>query len=460
LSLVLHNTLSRRKEAFHPLDPERVRLYVCGPTVYDLAHIGNARPVIVFDLLFRVLRRIYGAAHVVYARNITDVDDKIIERARSSGETIRELTERTNFQYQRDVAGLLCLPPTVTPRATEHIAEMIAMIEALVAGGHAYAAAGHVLFQISTMPAYGALSGRSLEDMRAGARVEVAPYKRDAGDFVLWKPSTGDQPGWESPWGFGRPGWHIECSAMAERHLGEHFDIHGGGIDLVFPHHENEIAQSVCAHGGRPFVSVWMHNAFLDLGGEKMSKSLGNVLAIKGLLERFPGEALRYAMLGAHYRDPLDWNDDRVREARAAVERFYTALRPLAGLQPVWPDAPVTLAALQDDLNSPLALALLHEQASRLFKAASDRERALAKGELLAGGRLMGLLDADPETWFRWKPAGETGLGDDEIDRLVEARREARAKRNFAEADRLRGHLARHGVLLDDGPQGTVWRRT
>jgi len=458
--LQLHNTLTRRKEEFRPLDPGRVRMYVCGPTVYDEAHIGNARPVVVFDLLFRLLRRLYGAEHVVYCRNITDVDDKIIAAAAANGEAIRDLTERTYAQFQRDVEGLLCLPPTVTPRATEHIAEMQAMTAKLIDTGHAYEAEGHVLFAIGSMPEYGRLSRRSLDDMRAGARVEVAPYKRDPGDFVLWKPSTGDQPGWDSPWGFGRPGWHLECSAMAERHLGESFDIHGGGVDLIFPHHENEIAQSVCAHGGRPFVNVWMHNAFLDLGGEKMSKSLGNVLTIRSLLERFPGEALRYAMLSAHYRDPFEWNDDRVRSAREALNRFYGALRPVAGLEPAWPETPATLAPLEDDLNSPLAQAVLHELAGELNKAETEDERRTAKGALLAGGHLMGLLEAEPDSWFRWQPAGAAGLNDLEIDRLVEARREARAKRNFAEADRLRNMLAGNGILLEDGPQGTTWRRT
>jgi cysteinyl-tRNA synthetase len=410
-------------------------------------------------LLFRVLRHLYGEAHVVYARNITDVDDKIIEAARASSETIRALTERTAQAYQDDMLGLNCLRPTVEPRATEHIGPMVALIERLIAGGHAYEAEGHVLFAIGSMADYGRLSGRSLEDMRAGARVEVAPYKRDPGDFVLWKPSTPEQPGWDSPWGRGRPGWHIECSAMSEVHLGEHFDIHGGGLDLIFPHHENEIAQSVCAHGGRPFVNVWMHNGFLDVEGDKMSKSLGNVQIVHELLKRHPGEALRYAMLSAHYREPLDWTEVRLRQARQALDRFYTALRPLAGLAPVWPAVPGTLAALEDDLNSPLAQSVLHEEATRLNKAESEAEKAAAKGALLAGGRLMGLLDQDPETWFRWAPAGEAGLGDAEVEEAIEARRAARATRNFAEADRIRKDLAAQGILLDDGPTGTSWRR-
>jgi cysteinyl-tRNA synthetase len=460
LSLVLYDTATRRKAPFQPLDASNVRMYVCGPTVYDYAHIGNARPVIVFDLLFRLLRARYGADAVTYARNITDVDDKIIAAAARNGETIRALTERTYAQFEADVAALSCLPPTLTPRATESIPEMIGMIEVLVANGHAYAADGHVLFEIATMPTYGRFSGRSLDEMQAGARVEVAPYKRAAGDFVLWKPSTPDQPGWDSPWGRGRPGWHIECSAMAEHHLGETFDIHGGGVDLIFPHHENEIAQSVCAHGGQPLANVWMHNAFLDFGGEKMSKSLGNVRTIHALLQDFPGEALRYTMLSAQYRDPFDWDDERVRQGKVALDRFYGALRATGDLAPVFPETPAVLPALDDDLNTPLAQAVLHELATTLNKAETEEERAAAKGALLASGTLMGFLEADPDTWFRWQPAGATGLDDGAIDSLVLARREARARRDFAEADRLRAVLTEAGIALEDKPDATLWRRS
>jgi cysteinyl-tRNA synthetase len=458
--LALHNTLTRRKEIFRPLDPSRVRMYVCGPTVYNLAHIGNARPVIVFDVLFRLLRAIYGEDQVVYARNITDVDDKIIEAAGKNGETIRTLTERTDKVYQADMAAVNALPPTIQPRATEHIGEMVHMIETLVAGGHAYAAQGHVLFAIDSLPDYGALSGRPLEDMIAGARVEVAPYKRHPGDFVLWKPSSPEQPGWDSPWGRGRPGWHIECSAMSEAHLGEHFDIHGGGIDLIFPHHENERAQSLAAHGGRPFVNIWMHNAFLDLEGEKMSKSLGNIRTIHELLDEAPGEALRYAMLTAHYRDPLDWTGERLRQAKAALDRFHVALRAAGEVEPAWPAVPPVLPALEDDLNTPLAQSVLHDLATRLNKAETARDKAEAKGALLASGRLMGLFEQDPETWLRWQPKSAGGLDDAEIDRLVAARRAARASRDFAEADRLRTQLTEAGIILEDGPERTIWRRT
>ena len=453
MPLVLHNTLSRRKEVFAPLDATNVRMYVCGPTVYDLAHIGNARPAIVFDVLYRLLRHLYGASHVRYVRNITDVDDKIIAAARESGEAIRDLTERTGRIFHEDVAALGCLPPDVEPRATDHVAPMIAMIERLVASGHAYVADGHVLFSVPSMPDYGRLSGRSRDEMIAGARVEVAPYKRDPADFVLWKPSTPDQPGWASPWGRGRPGWHIECSAMSEAHLGESFDIHGGGLDLIFPHHENEIAQSVSAHGGKPFVRYWLHNAFVIVEGEKMSKSLGNFLTIRDVLAQAPGEAARYAMLMSQYRDPLDWTADRLAEARHALDRFYLALR--GGETPVAAAPPErVLAALEDDLNTPLALAALHDTLGALNKATDPGERARLKSELLAGGALMGLLQQDPEAWLKGA-AGDAP----EIEALIARRNAARRKRDFAEADRIRNDLAIRGILLEDGPSGTSWRR-
>ena len=459
MSLSLYNTLTRRKDAFQPIDPARVRLYVCGPTVYSFAHIGNARPVVVFDQLFRLLTHLYGQDHVVYARNITDIDDKIIDAARANGEAIGELTERTTAIFHADMAALHCLLPTIEPRATAHVGGMIAMIERLIASGHAYAAAGHVLFSVAAMADYGSLSRRSQDDLLAGARVEVAPYKQAPGDFVLWKPSSEDQPGWDSPWGRGRPGWHIECSAMSEQHLGAHFDIHGGGIDLIFPHHENEIAQSVCAHGGEAFVNVWMHNGFVEVEGEKMSKSVGNVLVVHDLIKQHPGEALRWAMLSAHYRDPIDWTADRLRQAKASLDRCYTALRAVADIAAVFPETPAVLAALSDDLNTPLAQAALHEQVTALNKARGEQDQAVAKGELLASAALMGFLDADPETWFRWRPEGAEGLDDAAVDALVAARVAARQARDFAEADRLRRALTEAGIILDDGPLGTIWRR-
>jgi len=452
--LALHNTLSRRKEEFAPLDAANVRMYVCGPTVYDFAHIGNARPVIVFDVLYRLLRHLYGASHVRYVRNITDIDDKIIAAARESGEAIRELTERTARIFHEDVAALGCLPPEVEPRATEHLAPMIAMIERLIASGHAYVADHHVLFAVPSMPDYGRLSRRSRDEMVAGARVDVAPYKRDPADFVLWKPSSAEQPGWESPWGRGRPGWHIECSAMSETHLGETFDIHGGGLDLIFPHHENEIAQSVCAHGGKPFVRYWLHNGFVIVEGEKMSKSLGNFRTIRDVLAEAPGEAARYAMLMSHYRDPLDWTAERLAEAKHALDRFYLGLRNAPGAATAAAPPAGVLSALEDDLNTPLALAALHDTLARLNRAEDGAAKLALKGELLAGGALMGLLQQDPEAWLKGG-GGEA----QEIEALIAERNAARKRRDFAEADRIRNQLAVRGILLEDGPSGTTWRR-
>ncbi|MBO6785176.1 MAG: cysteine--tRNA ligase, partial [Alphaproteobacteria bacterium] len=361
MTLLLHNTLTRSKDAFDPIDPANVRMYVCGPTVYDDIHIGNARPLVVFDVLARLLRLAYGADHVTYARNITDVDDKIIDRAAENGESIDSLTARTTENFHAATAALGCRPPDIEPRATDHIAQMIALIEDLIDREHAYAAEGHVLFHVPSMPDYGKLSGRNRDEMIAGARVEVAPYKRDPSDFVLWKPSTGDQPGWDSPWGVGRPGWHLECSAMSEEHLGASFDIHGGGVDLVFPHHENEIAQSRCAHPDESFARYWVHNGYLMSEGEKMSKSLGNFYTVSDLLAEFPGEALRLAILKTHYRQPLDFTKDGVREARQELNRFYRALA-LAGDgasdDGAIPDA--VIDALNDDLNTPAAMAAIH----------------------------------------------------------------------------------------------------
>ena len=457
MTLQLHNTLTRAKEAFQPIDPERVRMYVCGPTVYDFAHIGNARPVVVFDVLFRLLQRLYGPAQVIYARNITDVDDKIIEASRQSGEPIDSVTARTTEAYHADMAALGALPPTVEPRATQHIGEMIALIETLIARGHAYAADGHVLFAVPSMPAYGRLSRHSREELIAGARVDVAPYKQDPADFVLWKPSSDEQPGWDSPWGRGRPGWHIECSAMCRSHLGEDFDIHGGGLDLIFPHHENEIAQSLCGTDGG-FARVWVHNGYVVVGGEKMSKSLGNFLTVRQLLdEGWPGEAIRLALLSGHYRQPLDVTREKIGECRAQLDRLYGALRgfdPGTGADGDAPDALV--AALCDDLNTPLALAALHEAATTLNKAASEAERAVARAALLAGGRLLGLLEADPEAWFQGDGADDEAA---EIEALIQQRADARKARDFAEADRIRDDLLARGILLEDGAGGTTWKR-
>lgn len=461
MTIQLFNTLKRTKEEFVPIDKDRVRMYVCGPTVYDYAHIGNARPVIVFDVLYRLLREVYGEDNVIYARNITDVDDKIIARAQESGETISDITKRTEKAYLDDMAALGAMDPDVMPRATEHIANMITMIGKLVAAGHAYEAEGHVLFDVPSYREYGHLSGRNRDEMVAGARVEVAPYKKDPADFVLWKPSEDDQPGWDSPWGKGRPGWHIECSAMSEKHLGPTFDIHGGGQDLIFPHHENEIAQSTCAHGGSKFVNYWLHNGYLMSEGEKMSKSLGNFYTVHDLLDHFPGEAIRLTLLKTHYRQPLDFRKDGIREAKKELDEFYLALRN-AGVKADVPDhVPAeVMAALGDDLNTPKAIAHLFEIKTKLNAATDDGEKAKLKGELLLSGDVLGLLWQDPESWLRGGTSGEEGgLSDGDIDALIEQRNQARADKDFATSDKIRDDLAAQGVILEDGSGGTTWRR-
>jgi len=462
--LMLYNTLTRRKERFEPLDPDNVRMYVCGPTVYDYAHIGNARPVIVFDVLFRLLRDIYGPEHVTYVRNITDVDDKINARAAQEGVPIRDLTKRTTQQFHDDIAALGVLPPTVEPRATEHIAEMKRMIKALVDNGHAYVAEDHVLFNVPSMPDYGRLSNRSLEEMEAGARVEVAPYKKDPMDFVLWKPSKEGEPSWPSPCGIktrGRPGWHIECSAMAEKHLGDTFDIHGGGIDLVFPHHENEIAQSRCAHDAPLMARFWLHNGFLQVEGEKMSKSLGNFVTIHDLLKEWSGEVIRLNMLRTHYRQPIDWTRKSLEESRATLERWGEISVNSGGMPGEgWLPSADVVEALKDDLNTPLAIARLHELAKEAKSgAAAFVEQWLASATFLGfdvsrwHGRSQSanvLEDADPELAKR-------------VKRLVAARSKARKAKDFKEGDRIRDELAAMGIALKDskdpetGETVTTW---
>jgi len=464
MTLSLYNTLAREKQVFEPIDANRVGMYVCGPTVYDYAHIGNARPAVVFDVLFRLLRHRYGRDHVTYVRNITDVDDKIINAHKETGEPIDEITARTARAYWDDMHALGCHDPDIEPRATRHIDEMVAMIGTLIDGGHAYAADGHVLFDVPSMPAYGMLSRRNIDEMIAGARVEVAPYKRNPQDFVLWKPSIGDEPGWDSPWGRGRPGWHIECSAMSGRYLGETFDIHGGGQDLIFPHHENEIAQSCCAHGGLPFVRYWVHNGYLMTEGEKMSKSLGNFYTVHDLLKEYPGEAIRLVLLQTHYRQPLDFTKDGVAQARHTLDRFYSALRASAEVEAdieadgLEPTAAVE-QALADDINTPAALAHLHDALGALNKAEKPQDIACHKAALLAGGKLLGLFDQDPEDWFRWQPEGAETLAEAEIERLIEKRAQAREARDFATADAVREELAARGVQLEDRADGTIWRR-
>ena len=456
MELRLYNNLHRRLEVFTPLDPGRVTMYLCGPTVYNYVHIGNARGPVVFDVLARMLRRRYP--RLVYARNITDVDDKINHAARELGVPIATITDRFTAVYRDDMARLGVVPPDVEPHATAHIPQIISMIETLVARGNAYAADGHVLFSVASFPDYGTLSRRPPDEMLAGARVEVAPYKRDPGDFVLWKPSPPDLPGWESPWGVGRPGWHIECSAMAEAHLGETIDIHAGGLDLQFPHHENELAQSTCAHGGKVFARFWVHNGMLNMGGAKMSKSVGNVSLLHELLDAHPPEALRYALLSAHYRQPLDWSDALVEQSVRTLDRLYGTLRELADVDAVDPGAlPAAVeAALCDDLNTPAVLAELSGMAALARKATEPAERGLLKGGLLAGAASLGLLQSDPAAWFS---RGGSADEDARIQWMVDARNAAKQARDFATADRLRDELARDGVLLEDTAAGVRWRR-
>jgi len=492
----IHDSAARRKRRFEPIDPGHVRMYVCGPTVYDLAHLGNARPVVVFDVLFRLLKRLYPK--VTYVRNITDVDDKINARSRETGEPIEAITARTTADFHADMAALGALEPTVEPRATQHIAEMIALIQRLITGGHAYAADGHVLFSVPSFTQYGALSGRSPDELLAGARVDVAPYKRDAGDFVLWKPSDDATPGWDSPWGRGRPGWHIECSAMSWKHLGEEFDIHGGGHDLIFPHHENEVAQSVCAFPGRGFAQYWMHNGMLLVDGEKMSKSLGNFRTVRDILREghWAGEAFRLLLLRTHYRQALDFTMEGLREAKAELDGHYAMLRrapeatddALAQSMTDW-----ALEPLHDDLNTPLALARLRDLRTlgnaltvggsatvvleRMGLAREPAPGAAAAAFLEAAG-VLGIARFDPEDRARGRlphvltpagitlgapvlgsPAVTTGPGEAEIEAAIVARLAARKARDFAAADRIRDDLKARGILLEDGPAGTSWRR-
>jgi len=459
MPLQIYNTLSRRKETFAPIDPENVRMYVCGPTVYDFAHIGNARPVVVFDVLFRLLRYRFGAEHVTYARNITDVEDKINARALEEGVEISGLTARTTEAYHEDMAALGALPPTVEPRATQHIRQMIEMMQTLIEKGHAYAADGHVLFSVPSKGDYGRLSGKDRDEMIAGARVEVAPYKNDPADFVLWKPSSEKEPGWDSPWGRGRPGWHIECSAMALEHLGGSFDIHGGGLDLIFPHHENEIAQSCGAHPDEVFAKYWMHNGYVVVNGEKMSKSLGNFFTVRQLLEEgLRGEAIRLTLLSGHYRQPLDVTREKVAEAKRQLDGFYGVLLDLAtvGASADEPDGEV-VAALEDDLNTPLALSRLHGLRHALNKTDSPEEKVALKGALLGSGLLLGLLQNDPEAWIKGESQG--GQEAEEIEKLIEQRTTARKAKDFATSDKIRDDLAARGIVLKDGPEGTTWLR-
>ena len=458
MTIQLHDTLQGRKVPFEPLEEGKVTMYLCGPTVYNFAHIGNARPAVVFDLLARILRRRY---QLTFARNITDVDDKIIAASSETGKPIGDITAKFTKAYNDDMGALGVRPPDIEPHATQHIDVMIAMIQTLIDAGHAYEAEGHVLFDVASHEKYGELSKRDLREMIAGSRVEVAPYKKAAQDFVLWKPSTPEMPGWDSPWGRGRPGWHIECSAMAEKHLGNTIDIHAGGQDLVFPHHENECAQSSCAHGGAPFARYWLHNGFLSIDETKMSKSLGNVLLVHDLIETIPGEVIRLALLSAHYRQPLDWSAETLASARRMLDRLYGAVRGIEVSDEVRAAAEVPealVAALEDDINTPKAMAEFFALARALNKSNDPAEMEVLAAQMYAAGELMGVLNNDPEAWFAGNVGGDVASG--AIEALIAKRKEARANKDWAAADGFRDQLTEMGITIEDGPGGTTWRRS
>ena len=455
MNIQFYNNLNRRLESFNPANPDNVTVYLCGPTVYNYVHIGNARGPVVFDVLIKLLRRHFPK--VTYARNITDVDDKINAAAKALNVPITTITDKYTKIYRQDMAALGNQAPDIEPHATDHIAHIIIMIEQLIASKHAYEAEGHVLFSVPSYANYGKLSRRPVDEMIAGARVEVAPYKKHPSDFVLWKPSTPDLPGWNSPWGIGRPGWHIECSAMSAAHLGETIDIHAGGVDLQFPHHENEVAQSTCAHGGKIFARFWLHNGMLNFGGSKMSKSVGNVSVLHELLEKHPAEALRLALLSAQYRQPLDWSDGLIEQSVKTLDRLYGTLRDLADVQANAGDIPEAIeAALSDDLNTPLALAELAKIAGSARKADTAIERQQLKAQLLSAGAALGLLQQSPEVWFS---KGENADDDARIQLLVDERNAAKHAKDFARSDEIRKQLADQGILLEDTTQGVRWKR-
>ena len=459
MKISLHNTLLRRKQEFTPIDENNVRMYVCGPTVYDRAHLGNAKTSVVFDVLYRFLCQVYGKDHVTYVSNITDVDDKILNKHKETGKSIREITEQTFQWYLDDMKKLNVLNPNHRPRATEYIQEMIELVKLLLQNGHAYEAEGHVLFSVDSMPDYGFLSGRSMKEMLAGARIEVADYKKNPADFILWKPSEADQPGWDSPWGYGRPGWHLECSAMSSKYLGNSFDIHGGGSDLIFPHHENECAQSMCAHPDDTFARYWVHAGMLMVDGVKMSKSLGNFYTVNQLIGEYPAEALRLLFIGTHYHQPFNFTFDGLKQAKTVLDKFYNALLKTADIKVdagVGPDARV-MEALCDDLNTPLALSVLHELVNTLNKAESAEERREAKSKLVASAAVLGLLYQNPESWFKQGAGGP--LDENEINRLIEERALAKKEKNYARADEIRNQLKSAGIVLEDTPSGTTWKK-
>ena len=461
--LKLHNTLTRQKEDFIPVDKNHIKMYTCGPTVYNYAHIGNARPAVVSDLLVRLLRYLYPK--VTYVSNITDIDDKIIQASKETKKPIDEITKKFEKIYNEDMSSLGVLPPDIQPRATDHINDMIKLVEDMINNDCAYESEKHVLFDVNSYNAYGKLSGRDIEDQLAGSRVEVASYKRDPGDFVLWKPSFGDDPGWDSPWGFGRPGWHLECSAMSEKNLGLPFDIHGGGMDLIFPHHENEVAQSCGAHGEQNdpkiFVRYWIHNAMLNIGGKKMSKSLGNIFYIRDYTEKYPGEVLRFALMSGHYRQSLNWTDKSIQQAYSTLNRIYRILKKVedvkidennVNLMPI-----SVLECLCDDLNTPEALAKLNDIVNRLSKANTNDDKKLLKEQVIATANILGILNESPDNWLGIGKS--SGSDENEINQLIEDRNEARNLKDFNKADEIRSKLTNMGIEIEDTPSGTIWRK-
>ncbi len=456
-TIQLYNTQTRKKDLFTPIDPERITMYVCGPTVYNYIHIGNARPIVVFDMLFRLLRHDYP--QVVYARNITDIDDKINAAAHKQKQPISTISQQFIHAFHQDIAQLNTLAPSIEPYATEHIKSMQTMIQQLIDNGHAYQAKGHVLFHVPSMPDYGKLSGRNHEDMIAGARVEIAPYKRDSTDFVLWKPSTEDLPGWDSPWGFGRPGWHLECSAMIAQHLGTNIDIHGGGQDLIFPHHENELAQTRCAHSGT--VNYWLHNGYITLDGEKMAKSKGNFFTVHDILQHYQGEVVRFALLNAHYRSPLDWSETTLPQAKSSLDRLYKALLGMDTYHHIDNniDIPETiLQHLRNDLASADAIAHLHQIAHDINKSTDANEKKRLQQQLLKGGEILGILQQSPQEWFHWQAPQATNFNETQIQKLIEERNEARKNKDFSRADAIRAELLDANIELEDSPHGTRWQ--
>ncbi|MBQ8672042.1 MAG: cysteine--tRNA ligase [Alphaproteobacteria bacterium] len=455
--IYLHNTLKQRKDLFTPIDANNVRMYVCGPTVYDKAHLGNAKTPVVYDVLYRLLCQVYGKEHVTYVSNITDVDDKILNKHKETGKSIREITEQTYNWYIEDMAKLNVLSPNYRPRATEYIADMIKLVEKLLANGHAYEAEKQVLFDVDSMPDYGSLSGRSMKEMLAGARIEVADYKKNPADFILWKPSEADQPGWDSPWGYGRPGWHLECSAMSSKLLGNDFDIHGGGSDLIFPHHENELAQSCGAYPDSHFARYWVHTGMLMINGVKMSKSLGNFYTVDEVLAKHPAEALRLLFLTTHYHQPFNFTFEGLSQAKSVLDKFYNALLKNADVTDIKAEpSEKIIAALADDLNTPLALSYLHETVNALNKAENKEERAQLKAQLRADAYMLGLLYNDPETWFKGDNSDDDAA---EIEALITKRAEAKQNKDWATADAIRNQLKERGIVLEDSPTGTTWKK-